>query len=697
MRLTLRTMLAYLDDILEPEDREEIGQKIKESEFATELVHRMRDMMGRLRLGAPPVLGRGMGQDANTVAEYLDNSLAPERVADFERACLESDIQLAEAAACHQILTLVLGEAAEIDPDMRTRMYAICEQAEQILQRRADLPHGVAAAQSVANETSRRQKPEVPDYLRESARARKRRVLAMLIVAATILAVAAFFDPLGLLTGGEGGNVADRGQMANDPAPLDDAAPPKVETEAKVETVPTEPTSPADVALVEQSEHTPAPATEPPAAIEPMDEPLEGISAKIPVDNDGDAETDGSIELPPDDELSDEVADAAVDGTETSPPVNETLVGTYGDQKLILLRYENEISEWRRLPTRAAVHAKDRLLALPTFRPSISLGNGALVEIIGGTLIVFPRRTEPQTIDVTYGRVIVTNTTPNVVRLVLLGLAADRATVDLLPQATLAIDVRRHNIPGADPRLESGTVTSQINAVSGTIDWGDGDDQRRFEAPDVWYLQSGTLRASDEASDAPVWTQGERLNKLDQLASFTLEQTMELNRSARLTLRELMEGRSKEEVRSLAARCSLYVGEFEPFVEALSDLEIAPAWRPKLIEALRGAMALGPDVAEQIRLAFVQARGEQDGEALYELLWRYTSKQLEEGQKQQLVEYLQHDRLEFRLLALWNLFEFTGQGSTDRLPDPEANRQQLVRRWEDRLKEGRVVPKAQGK
>ena len=66
-------------------------------------------------------------------------------LSDFERACLESDIKLAEAAACHQILTLVLGEAAEIDPDMRTRMYAICEQAEQILQRRADLPHGVAA------------------------------------------------------------------------------------------------------------------------------------------------------------------------------------------------------------------------------------------------------------------------------------------------------------------------------------------------------------------------------------------------------------------------------------------------------------------------------------------------------------------------------------------------------------------------
>jgi len=195
-------MLAYLDNILDSEEQEDIGRKIEESGFASELVHRTRDVMRRLRLGAPKLVGRGMGLDPNTVAEYLDNTMATERVADFERVCLESDEHLAETASCHQILTLVLGEPAEVDVESRRRLYAIPATAEKLARAGAKSDDrsmrsvDQASAHRPGPKTKRRLKPTVPDYLRESTRSRFRRRAKYLLVAASLLAIAYFaFGP----------------------------------------------------------------------------------------------------------------------------------------------------------------------------------------------------------------------------------------------------------------------------------------------------------------------------------------------------------------------------------------------------------------------------------------------------------------------------------------------------------------------
>lgn len=137
MRLTLRTLLAYLDDVLEPSQAKELGEKIAESSVATALVNRMREVMRRRRLSAPAVQGPGSGVDANRIGEYLDNTLSPDAVADIERVCLESDVHLAEVAACHQILTLVLGEPVDVPLDSRERMYALGPKAATL---ELDLP-----------------------------------------------------------------------------------------------------------------------------------------------------------------------------------------------------------------------------------------------------------------------------------------------------------------------------------------------------------------------------------------------------------------------------------------------------------------------------------------------------------------------------------------------------------------------------
>jgi hypothetical protein len=125
MRLTLRSLLAYLDDMLDPAQAKEIGDKITESEYASTLAERIREVMRRRRLSAPDLADKDPNININLISEYLDNTLSPEEVAKIERVCLESDLHLAEVAACHQILTMILGEPVNIESSTRERMYSL--------------------------------------------------------------------------------------------------------------------------------------------------------------------------------------------------------------------------------------------------------------------------------------------------------------------------------------------------------------------------------------------------------------------------------------------------------------------------------------------------------------------------------------------------------------------------------------------
>ncbi len=122
MRLTLRTLLAYLDDRLPPANARELGQKIVKSPFATELADRIKDVVRRRRLASTPSEQKSI--DANLIAEYLDDQLTPELVALIEKEILGSDHNLAEVAAAHQILGL-LSDPVEISDQLSQRLHKL--------------------------------------------------------------------------------------------------------------------------------------------------------------------------------------------------------------------------------------------------------------------------------------------------------------------------------------------------------------------------------------------------------------------------------------------------------------------------------------------------------------------------------------------------------------------------------------------
>ena len=136
MRLTLRTLLAYLDDTLDANQMKAIGQKVAESDTAQELITRIKQVTRRRRLTTPPETGTGSKLDPNVIAQYLDNTLSEDQVAEVEQVSLGSDVHLAEIAACHQILTLILGEPMLVPPTSYQRMYQLVKGREAIPFRR---------------------------------------------------------------------------------------------------------------------------------------------------------------------------------------------------------------------------------------------------------------------------------------------------------------------------------------------------------------------------------------------------------------------------------------------------------------------------------------------------------------------------------------------------------------------------------
>ena len=135
MRLTLRTLLAWLDDTLDPNQVREIGKQVAESPFAQELSDRIHRVTRQRRLSVPSSSGAD-AIDPNVVASYLDNDLDPDSVAEFEKKCLTTDVNLAEVASVHQILSL-LGQKVQVPPEARTRMYQLVKGRETVARKRS--------------------------------------------------------------------------------------------------------------------------------------------------------------------------------------------------------------------------------------------------------------------------------------------------------------------------------------------------------------------------------------------------------------------------------------------------------------------------------------------------------------------------------------------------------------------------------
>ncbi|MCC6126677.1 MAG: hypothetical protein IT426_17075 [Pirellulales bacterium] len=751
MRLTLRNLLAYLDGILEPQDAQDLSVKIEESKFASDLLHRIRDLMRRMRLAAPGISERGPGLDPNTVAEYLDNTLPADRVTDFEKVCLEAntamaDFHLAEVAACHQVLTLVLGEPAEIDPPSRERIYqlpVLAKQQESAPQApSAHLPPPIPshpqqqsfAHQDYSLDYRTRSKPTVPDYLREPRKKRPWFAIATGTLAAVcllliVLNVSRQFERDSALA-----NLFVRwGWMSPQPevaanaetSKKEDRAAPK---QANVQTTATEAQTSSVKDNPESTQPPPSPDIPVPPALGTPNAPPGGTPPLAPLPG-GEVQS-GPGELvnavppppsPPGSELQPAVPlktalDAATfppkDRVATLPPsgggltVNAPVapanpvgelpiasqpIGRFTSlDPQILLRSNGDSGNWERAPDKAILYPQQHLLAPPTFRPAITLTSNLILQLLGGTEVaLLPEdRQMPSGIKLRYGRVAINSVANPGMKLRLVVGEQTVVLTFLDPDSNLAVYVRRVHAPGTNPEDETNRLVTEIFVTKDRVALDDGTGKPlEIAAPALVHLFPQIPPVTDRPKDFPKWiASAESIADIDRRASQVMLDKFTAETPAQQKLLELADpGTRLIELRRLAVRCLGYVGYFDPMVAALNDLECKGEWLDKYFEWLCEAVKRDPQTAAAVREALEKNYSPQ-AENLYRMLWGYTDRDLSAGEDARLVKNLDDENLPVRILAFCNLKTITEKDLGYKPEAPLPQRARMVQQWEQRLK-----------
>ncbi|MEO2045486.1 MAG: hypothetical protein ABGX16_02805 [Pirellulales bacterium] len=425
-----------------------------------------------------------------------------------------------------------------------------------------------------------------------------------------------------------------------------------------------------------------------------------------------------------------EVADAT-DASDAKGPVQ---LGSYLGNNDVLLRHHAEQETWVRMSPRSNLFAGERLLTLPNYRTPIAL-DGLNLSLSGGTQILLQgiysvladgavfeggslaggqgqhaegweaaSGQDVLFLEMVYGRMLL-NAGLNGSNVVL-QMGDQACRLRLGGSASLAVEIDRQFVPGRIAEEGPSPIVATWYLTSGTLQWsmdgGNLTEEQTMEAPSTWSFVGGSfvdgkVKGPKPMDDLPKWIDREQVTPAQRRALAVLDDELVPGNPVGIRLLELNDHRQRE-VRTLAAQCSLYVGELEPFVKALNDSQQRTAWR-SLIEMLRQAMTLSSDEASQLRKAFVLHRGEEAADDLMQMVRGYdreaiglTSEAIKNGVLNELIGWLDHDTLDYRVLASFNLQEITGKSFGYRPEYNAKQRQRGIRTWRKRLESGELTP-----
>lgn len=692
MRLTLRTLLAYLDGLLPVADQADLAMRVDASAVAQSLVARIRQVIRQSTIGAPRVDGRGLGDDANSVAEYLDNSLEPVRLEMLERICLESDMHLAEVASCHAMLAEVARDPAaihDLDDAGRQRLLRAVRQRLAPLAARAERDEARANAEVIRVKVqTAAEEPDtifMPDAAATAAVPQKAAVRgSSLAWASAAVAVLLLLSLGGVLVW----SVVGRGQRPAVKPPVVAAVEETAMPQVAVATPPPPEPPPVSEAMPQATPGAP-PFAEPVAAL--PDEPP-AVSARedeppfpeAPVEPQPAAVPPATPVVPHGDALAiaaspPPIAPAPpVLAPAPQPPAPAGFVGAAG---LVLHRAAE--AEWAVLPAGAALAAPDRLVAAPGFHADIILG-GVAIRLLPATEVITSLDDDgTPRIELIRGR-IVAHASRGDARLGITAAAlAGTVTAGLGAPIAVVVDVDR--AVGTDPAAVMPRVRAELFTTSGPIGWRQrpaagmpplegiaAEGMLEARAAIVWDSSRPTLVTIAQPASQPAWvTAAPTVDAVERRACEALAAKVLAAEPLVRGLRELASDRRAENRAAAVATLAL-IGEYDDLVELLCAEDPARRLEGKQWAALEGqavplALTRGAAHAAALRQAFLTHGPHGKGELLDALARGFDDTALAAGADRTLVEALDDPALVVRRYAIKNIVDIARPAATDRL------------------------------
>jgi hypothetical protein len=125
---------------------------------------------------------------------------------------------------------------------------------------------------------------------------------------------------------------------------------------------------------------------------------------------------------------------------------------------------------------------------------------------------------------------------------------------------------------------------------------------------------------------------------------------------------------------------------------ALND-ESLKAYREEQVATLSAVVASDPERATDVRSALEMRHSERTDE-LFRMLWGYSPEELQNGADKELVNYLEDESLDFRIIAIESLKQIVGKDGTKFIPEQtESRRRRGAIYWQKESEKGRIAYK----